>query len=80
VPAHVSADNLMNAFQLLADLRKNGWRVIAHNDYISDDGEPRVFWAMIHEATGIYTKAQGATDNDALQKILHGIVTGKRMR
>lgn len=58
------------AWETLDDLRANGWSVAAHNDYTTDDGRPMVFWMMIHEI-GIYEKANGATDAEALGAITH---------
>jgi hypothetical protein len=62
----------MSAWDILDDLRKNGWSVAAHNDYTTDDGRPMVFWMMVHDS-GVWEKANGATDAEALSQIAQTI-------
>lgn len=59
---------MSEAWTILTDLRAEGWSVAAHNDYVTDDGRPMVFWMMTHP-TGVWEKANGQTDTEALQKI-----------
>lgn len=54
-------------FEVLQELRENGWRVAVHNDYRLN-GEDMTFWLMTHQC-GLYLKGEGKTDADALLQI-----------
>lgn len=51
----------------LYNLRRAGWRVAVHNDYMQD-GRLQTFWLMTHQS-GIFLKGEGLTDEEALAKI-----------
>ncbi len=59
--------NAVRMFELLQELRENGWRVAVHNDY-RINGEDMTFWLMTHRC-GLYLKGEGKTDADALAEI-----------
>lgn len=62
-------DFLLNtASAMLARLRRDGWAVAIHNDYMQV-GEDFTFWLFTHP-NGHYLKGEGRTDQDALRQVL----------
>lgn len=51
--------------EILAELRKAGWRVAVHNDY-AQDGKDMTFWLFTHES-GLFIKGEASTDLGALR-------------
>jgi hypothetical protein len=58
-------------FQLLADIRRNGWKVAVHNDYTYKQVD-FTFWLFTHR-TGVFVRGEGATDLDALREVVSEI-------
>jgi hypothetical protein len=50
--------------QVLARIRKAGWKVAIHNDY-SLNGKNHTFWLFTHKS-GIWAKGEGRSDRKAL--------------
>jgi hypothetical protein len=50
------------------DLRREGWTVAVHNDYVLD-GEPMTFWLFTHPPSGRFIKGEGRTDAEALAHV-----------
>ena len=61
----------MTADQWLADLRRDGWRVAAHNDYMQY-GALFTFWLMVRGEVAV--KGEGKTDEYALREITEKVI------
>jgi hypothetical protein len=62
-------DDAMDALQMLARLRSEGWRVAVHNDY-RQHGQDCTFWLLTHP-TGRWVKGEGVSDGLALDQAMN---------
>ncbi len=54
------------AFDLLRELRAEGWMVAVHNDYVLNSAA-YTFWLFTHASSGRFVKGEGVTDLVALR-------------
>jgi hypothetical protein len=70
-------DDAMDDLDMLALLRKQGWRVAVHNDY-RQHGMDCTFWLLTHPS-GRWVKGEGVSDALALDQALRAVSQAQRV-